>query len=79
MLGHMKTLWIFLGRHCKTELFFLSSFQCILGSVLKVDVRNGNIFEGLLKLKSFFCVCLIFLLSLGVNSRCWVQAYVVGK
>ena len=33
-------------------------------------------FYGLLKFQIYFWVCLIFQIHFGVNSRCWVQAYV---
>ena len=34
---------------------------------------------GVAKISNIFGVCLIFLVFLGDNSRCWVQAYVAGK
>ena len=39
----MKILRIFLGGHHKIGLY-LGSFLCILGSIFKVMVQNGNIF-----------------------------------
>ena len=73
--------WIYFGvwKNCKyfwgvnTKLdYFWCSFLYILGLLHKVKVQNGNIFWGLLKFQIFLWVCLIFLIFLGVNSRCWV-------
>ena len=46
----MKILWIFFAGHHKMD-YILGSFLCILGSFLKVKikVKNGDIFGGLLK------------------------------
>ena len=38
-------MWIFYGGHCKTGLF-LGVFLCTLWSLLKVKVKDGNIFGG---------------------------------
>ena len=54
----MKILWIFFLRGVITKLdWFYGSFPCILGSFLKVSVKNGEFF-GLLNFKYF-----------GVSSR----------
>ena len=45
-----------------------------IGLVFKV--QNLDIFGGLLKFQIFHWECLIFLIFLGVNGRCWVQANV---
>ena len=43
ILWGMKTLWIFFGGHNKVGLV-LMPFLCIVGSFLKVNVQNGDIF-----------------------------------
>ena len=60
-------------------------FFYVLGShfyqfgLFMVKVQIWKIFLGLLNLKYFFWICLIFLIFLGIKSRSWVQAYVFGK
>ena len=49
----MNILVIFFGVITKLDYIF-RSFLCILGSFLKVKVRNGGYFGGLLKLQIFF-------------------------
>ena len=44
-----------------------------------VKVQIWRIFLGLLNFKYFSRMCLIFLIFLGIKSRCWVQAYVFEK
>ena len=51
-----------------------------LGSFHKGKVQNENMFGGgVAKISNIFCVCLIFLVFFGVNSRYWVQAYISRK
>ena len=77
----MKILWIFGGRgspHNWTIWGGGEVFLCILGSILEVNVQNGDNMLGLL-FKICLWVWLLFLICLEVNSRCWVQAYVARK
>ena len=72
------------GVHHKTGLVLgvismQVSFLRIFGSFLKIKVQNMNIFGGCSNSNdipdiSFFCGG-----GGGVNSRCWVQAYVSRK
>ena len=62
------------GGVIKTGLF-MTSFLCILGYFLKVNIQNGNSFffggggGGLLKFQIFLGVCLIFLIFLGGKQK----------
>ena len=56
----MKILWIFFGGHHKIGLVW-GSFLCILGSFLKVNVQNWDIF-GVAKISNIFWGCLKFLI-----------------
>ena len=53
MFWGMNIVLIFYGGRCKTGLFFLGGggISIFLWSLLKVKVKDGNIFGGLLKLK----------------------------
>ena len=66
----MKILLIFFWGHHKIGLV-LGSFLCNLGSFLR-----SRIFFGVAKISNIFWDCLIFLIFLGVNGRCWARAYV---
>ena len=70
--GGSRKLWFcgYFWCHHKTWLV-LGVISMYCRSFLKVKVQNGNIFGGLLKFQILFWVCLIFLIFLGVNSRCW--------
>ena len=59
----MNILWIFFWVITKLE-YIESSFLCILGSFLKVNVQNGGYFLGLLNFK-YFLGCLKLLIFLG--------------
>ena len=79
-LGVMK-LWIFFWGVITKLGYFGWSFLYILGLFLKIKVQNW-IFWGVLNFKSFYGVCLIFLIFFrgnSINSRCWVQAYISRK
>ena len=56
--GDMTTLLISLGVFAKFD-YSWDTFLCISGSLLKVNVQNGNIILRLLKFKIYFGVSLI--------------------
>ena len=51
------------------------SFQCILGSFLKVNVQNENIFAWQ---KNFIFLGVLDIpdIFFAANGRCWAQSYV---
>ena len=58
--------------------YFGGPFLYILGLFL-VQGTEFEYFLVVAKFQLFFGVCLIFLIFLVVNSRCWVQGYVSRK
>ena len=77
IFGGMKILWIFFWGHHKIGLVW-GSFLCILGSVIKVNVQNWDIF-WVAKISNIFLGAWNSWYFLGVNGRCWVRAYVCVK
>ena len=69
--GVFRKMNIFLGYEDFADIFstklnyIKGSFLCILGSFLKVNVKNGGIFFWLLKSQIFFWGCLKFLIFFG--------------
>ena len=51
------------------------SLLCILGSFLKVNIQNENIFAWQ-KIQIFFGVLDIPIFFLAAHGRCWAQSYV---
>ena len=70
-----KYLWMY----DEIRFFYVLGAISINLGLFKVKVQIRKMFLGLLNFKYFFWVCLIFLIFLGVKSRCWVQAYVFKK
>ena len=71
--GDMKKCFIFFGGSLQNWTILGVIFIYFRG-FFKVKIQNGNIF-GVAKFQ-IFLGCLIFLIFSGINSRCWVQAYV---
>ena len=46
IFGGMKILWIIFGGSSQNCTIFRWPFLCILGSCLKVKIRNGGYFYG---------------------------------
>ena len=78
--GGMKKLWIFWG--------FVTKLDCFGVISIHLRVQNENIFLGCCNLEYFwdmpgnpdiFFYFFFFFWGGGVNSRCWVQAYVSRK
>ena len=87
IFGGMKILWIFFfflggggGSSQNVTGFWghLKIFLCTLGSFLKVNVENGDIFfwggGGVAKISNIFGG-MPDIPDIFVNTRCWVQAY----
>ena len=55
---------------------FKGFFLCILGSFLKVNIQNLDIFGGCKNFKYFWGALEISDNFWGVKGRCWVRAYV---
>ena len=72
----MKILWIFFWGHLQIGLVLRGFFLCILGSFLKVNIQNLDIFLGCKNFKYFLGALEISDIFWGVKGRCRVRAYV---
>ena len=75
-LGYDDFVDILEGTIAKLD-YILGHFY-VFRVFLKAKVQNGNNFWGCSNLNTFLG-CLISLIFLGINRRCWVHAYVLRK